>query len=304
MKRVYNQEMIDWLIANYPALGIAECAKHLGLLKSQVVTKARELYLKQNPERKFMSASEGWKNRERNFRVDPNQFFNVKTPEAAYFLGFLWADGYLGKGIKEHRIAIEIKTSDFICLEPLLKKIGKWSICHRQRENRSPQSAATTNNKPLHNFLADKGYRAKSNQSACSIINHVPIHLRNYWFRGLIDGDGHIDKSGHLGISSGFNQDWEYMIDICKKIGINYSIRKWISKLGHGASEFRMTKRAESIYFLDWVYHEYPNDKIGLDRKYSTYIECSKPKKSNWIARQANNLLAQLREKPIQSFLY
>lgn len=281
MRRVFTTEMTEWFVVNYPHLGSARCAKHLGITMRQAKSKAREMKLQMTEDGKRLAASDGWKGRVRNYRVAPEQFLCVSTPEVAYLLGFLWADGYLSRSCA-HPIGFEIATVDFEEIWPIFLRTGSWCRHDRTREGRGRQSMGRTNNRPIYEFLIGKGYAAKSSVSACAIVEHVPAHLRRYWFRGLVDGDGHIAKST-VEIASSYKQDWTYMIAICNEFNLAYRIRHYISKKGHKGSTFTISRKAGARIFLDWIYEGFETDRIGFSRKHLAYkVLCEVKTTGRW----------------------
>ncbi len=195
-----------------------------------------------------------------------------RTPEAAYVLGLLWADGFLS--VNTNRVTIESVEEDLITLYPFFNKLGIYNRSFRHRENRKPQMSISFSDKSVSNFLSSADYFAKSNKSADKILDSIPEHLKHYWFRGLFDGDGCIYNNGkivQICVASSYEQDWTYLENLCKRFGINYKIKLSITRKGHKSSVLRILGMKNYLTFLDYIYQSYENDSMGLKRKYDKY---------------------------------
>lgn len=219
---------------------------------------------------------------------DARPFLNIKTPEVAYILGLLWADGYIfsNKVTKQYRVCIEGLETDLYLLLDIFYKTGKWNVNRRIRKNRKPQMTIATGNKYLYHFLIENDYEIKSKHSANKILSKIPENLKHYWFRGLIDGDGslYLNKKrsmSQFNCSSCRDQEWNFFTNLLKKLGIKrYTIRpsvklknlKSTNKISY-YSDIRITNRKEIIKLLDYIYKDFSIDNIGLKRKYNTFLE-------------------------------
>ncbi len=210
--------------------------------------------------------------------VNVKTFSKVNTPESAYILGLLWADGYIHP---PYSVVMECLSADMNELQQVFYKIGKWNKYERNRKNRQPQTTFQITNKDLVSYLIQHDYSAKNSKSACSIINTVPEKLLCYWFRGVVDGDGCFYMSSNritrqFCITSSYEQDWKYMENVFKKLGIRYKIKKRILSSGNKYSQIRVTSPFDIKSFGEWIYQNYEKDKIGLSRKYEKWKLISK----------------------------
>jgi hypothetical protein len=201
-------------------------------------------------------------------------FIKLDTPEKVYTLGLLWADG----NIYKQRLTIELNAEDGNeLLKPILST-GKWNVRYRKRGKWKQNVSFSKNNKLLAEFLSTFNYRSKS-ASPHEIFKMVPAHLLHYWFLGLSDGDGCFyiypnNKYAKFTITSEYEQDWCYLTDLLKRLGIpSYYYRKFIRTNGNSESYVSLTAKSKVITFGDYIYQNYQNDKIGLTRKYKKYIQ-------------------------------
>jgi len=221
-------------------------------------------------------------------KINESLFFNITMPEVAYFLGYLWADGYVSKS--GYLIILTIAEADMLNVMKSFKNIGEWTF--RPQKRRKPhhqdQIMMSTSNKYLNKFLQEHDYKSKSFVSACKILSKIPEHLRHYWFRGLFDGDGCFylnektrDKEAF--VASSYEQDWSFFTSLLDNMGIVYELRKFIGKIGKG-STVRITKGYGIKRFGDYIYKNYEIDKIGLFRKYNKFLILK-----NYISKERNS---------------
>lgn len=211
--------------------------------------------------------------------VRPDEFLiarnlmEIKSPQAAYILGFIWADGYLYK--KSNTCSIEIIKSDLDVLENIFTSIYPWKKSYRNRPHRQPQGCLYTTNKALVDFLREYKYQNKTVTCPKSIIEKIPIKWQYLWWRGYLDGDGciYVNKTNHcyqITFAGAYQSDWsgrKEFLDILKvSSNIQFS-KKPLSK----SSNLRITSYVNCRKLLDYIYQD--NIQIGLPRKLQKYEE-------------------------------
>jgi len=209
-------------------------------------------------------------------QVNETQFINPTTPLAIYILGLLWADGYI---LPPYTITLTTTYPDAKYFIPSFLKTGKWKYYDKEFPNNPTWKRGCfikTSNIPLVNFLLENDYKSKSYESADKILSIIPDNLKHYWFRGLLDGDGciHTDNKGShsISFSSSVNQNWSYLQNLCNKLKLNcHTIKEYRS--GHSGSSFKVYSMYKTIKFCEYVYNGYPEDGIGLKRKYDRFLQ-------------------------------
>jgi len=212
------------------------------------------------------------------YDVNPLQFINPTTPEVAYILGLLWADGYIGKN---NAVNIQAVRTDLDLLYKHFLTTGNWKIYYRTPKNRKEQATIHKGNMMLANFLKENDYTIKSDKSACKILSIIPENLKHYWFRGVVDGDGCFyirnKKSYQFSLASSYQQDWTYFEDLLKSLNIKYNIQRRIQirkNLPSTQSSVIRISNKNTIKILgEYIYQNYEIDKIGLHRKYEKFLQ-------------------------------
>lgn len=269
----YSASEIKLVKTHYSSHGNRECSRILNRHHRSIEHLAQKLGLRLTQESRNRIATECKAKPFDRFNVDPTQFFSVSTPEVAYFLGIMWADGNVYRSRYCDTVRIGLVSEDIENLISVCKKIGKFGAI---KDARRPRERTTlwTNNRPLADFLESMDYRKKTHVSADKIVNHIPEHLRHYWFRGLIDGDGCIsfNKGGkYLAVSSHANQDWNYMLDLYSMLGITKAKTSIVKNQLGSSSQIRLSNPEEIVRVGSYIYKGYPEDGIGFFRKWERY---------------------------------
>lgn len=277
IKKITENE-INFIKDNYTENGAIFCSKALNIKRQRVSYIANcILKIKLSPKLKLHYSSIAATNKPYDkYSVNPTQFFNIQSPEIAYILGILWADGHVQvhfnhKNHPHYRVTLSTTYPDIDEILPTFLKTGKWSVYEKKTYNKKHKRAfgINTSNRPLTEFLISKDYKTKSWDSADKILKEIPEHLQHYWFRGLVDGDAHIAKDC-ITIYSGYEQNWSYIETLCHKLNIRYSINRRIRNCG-GSGEITIRKKQGLKTFLDYIYQNREDDKMGLSRKYYHY---------------------------------
>lgn len=269
---------IEILKNEYPLLGSHKLTNKLNRTNESILWKAKQLKLRVLDHVRKQHMSENRKDKG-NFLINLNELLNIQKPEIAYVLGFLWADGCFRN--QNYSITFSNLEKDIKEIIHILNIFGKWS--YRKHISKSPMIHGRINGMTAYEYLCNLGYYNKSFQSADLILDKIPENLRMYWWRGYFDGDGHITKNKYkhyIVITSSKSQDWSFV----KKLPVNGHITINTSKYG-SSSQFRITKKEDTIIFLRYIYNNYEKDKIGFSRKYNMYKNkyldingCYKPK--------------------------
>lgn len=265
MKKIFNDEQIAYIKAHYQTMSYSEIAYNLGnYTERQVRGKINGLGLSKL--RKFNNT----------------YFQNIDTPTKAYWLGFLFADGYIicRPESRNYELGIELQAQDGYILQTLSNELGGiHKVAYKSSEKafngyhyHTETSVLRIYSKQIVTDLMNHG--VVPNKTNSEIFPRCSQYLRDF-VRGYLDGDGciYIDYSGvspHTFVSfTCSNQDFLTMLqcEIGTAIGI----------LGHIYKE--KDKKYRLVYFkdsdipvlLNWIY--YDQTLTMLTRKRDKYNE-------------------------------
>ncbi len=264
----FSEEEIEFIKVNYPLIGMSKCAKKLGR-KYYTVKKAAWKYLGIKPTR-AMTIKLSITERDKNYvpKIPLAQFLNVEKPEIAYVLGLLWADGHLSNDKNHRGISISLIKEDFVKIMWIFDKIGAWSKRDKfpklNGKFTKPALVVSSYGKPITNYLLSKDYKEKSYKSPDKILSTIPEHLKHYFIRGYLDGDGCIGlHSYNLIFTSTYEQDWSFLPKY-------FRIKRRIGKKGKNSSA-EVTNKVDFLTYCSYIYHGAENDGIYLPRKYERF---------------------------------
>ena len=295
----WTQDQIDYLIDNYCYKTNDEIGKKIGRSGQAVSYKAFELSL---------SVNENWSDDEINIiktnylnktmnelqqllqgktkgdilacchklgltrtkKTCSRDFFNViDTEEKAYWLGFIFADGYISysdKNAKRGQVAtsyctgIKLKWSDREHLKKFNKSInGNYKVfkevCHPDGFRKKTTEAAKilVYSQQMYNdlneyFGRDKTYSAK--------FPYIQDGLMRHFIRGYFDGDGCFTFTNKtfdiefLGASKEFH---EGLLNVLNKNNFKFTVSSKINKYGTKMYHIHINRNEDRCKFLNWI---------------------------------------------------
>ena len=260
---IFSNDDIDYIKENYLSMTYGEIAKNIGFTEKQV---------------------KGWINNNcnRKNRTFNDSYFNeIKTSNQAYWLGFIFADGWITKSNSGNSYELGIELCDvdeqqLIDFNNELGGVHNIKHAHYEKYICSHKNISVTDTvciriyskqivKDLmkHNILENK-----------TLKQEYPIVDDNLFFdfiRGYIDGDGCIYvnenniSSSQVHITSSHCEVLNYIKDKFSLYGIKSNIYK------EKENKYRIYLNHEnSIKLLDLIY--YDNNVQKLERKYKKYL--------------------------------
>lgn len=227
-------------------------------------------------------------NQEKNRRYycDSDFFEIIDSEEKAYWLGFLYADGYISRpsantsGIL--RVGISLKDDDADHLEKFVKALNSNApVCHYEvKQGYNPGSmycrVILADNKLAHDLISHGCVEKKSN-----IIEPpmgVPEELERHFIRGFMDGNGSIKKSKTRNSIDAYDISFTSTDTLLKWIMhhlINHGILKreyplYKRKPEHIVSSFEFGGNNLTKKYLDYIYKD---ATVWLNRKHDRYCE-------------------------------
>lgn len=130
---------------------------------------------------------------------DEDYFKIIDTEEKAYFLGLLYADGYIGCANGRSLFCrIGLVENDFYIVEKFVNRIfgnTDYNIYKGKTTKQAFHSVSIYSNKFCDNLIKMGCFRNKSLILEFPNENQVPQHLVRHFVRGYFDGDGCFSKS-------------------------------------------------------------------------------------------------------------
>lgn len=219
---IYSKEMLDYMIANYQTMEYEEIAHHVGLTNKQVRTKMSQLGYRKN-------------------RTFNNRYFQfIDTPLKAYFLGFIFADGWIcaNENTRNYEFGMELQSEDKYILDALNSELGGMhkifhtdacrTIILGHEVNRGDSDTLRVYSKPLVIDLISNGI--ETNKTQKDTIPHVSDELFFDFLRGYVDGDGcywstvQRPNCVYLHITCASRKVLEYLQDRLTQFGIKTQI--------------------------------------------------------------------------------
>ena len=192
--------------------------------------------------------------------VDKNLYKKIDNQKFVYFLGFLWADGYLQyyKNGLPNTLKIETVEEDSDHIISVIKNLPiKFGSSKRIRKNRKPQKCIYICDVEFVNFLVNEfQFDKKSYISHENILKKIPEDLHVYWFQGYMDGDGSIrsyfskegyHRKGVVEFSSSYDQEWDFLSKYIENLGCECKIKKYTGKHNYKNSRLYMLKMVTGV---------------------------------------------------------
>lgn len=209
-------------------------------------------------------------NKQNRPKFNINVFDSIDTEEKAYWLGFIYADGYIGstpirddkKSVYNFELSLALKDIEH------LEKFRKFIGFEKEITKDSYRCRIMVANK--HFWTTLNNYGCTPNKSlTLKFPNCIPNNLIRHFIRGYFDGDGCITRHVYINtVSPAINVIGTK--DFLNNI-INYS---------NTTPNIRHDKRhSEETLILEWhkddgvkfINYLYNNSSIYLDRKFKLY---------------------------------
>jgi hypothetical protein len=220
----------------------------------------------------------------RKYAIREDYFDSIDTPEKAYILGFIYADGSNGQDY--NTIAFDLSTKDADLLYKISDRIyidnSADRVRHYEREKEHKgelktfkYSVLNFNSKYMCAALTKLGCEPRKSLTVKFPEWLVDGELRRHFIRGYYDGDGGVylypnNKSNVLARVIGTNDFIDDMILILiKELGVHVHIEV----LDKGLQRLVISGCRQAQRFLDWMYKD---STIHLDRKYALYQQLLK----------------------------
>jgi hypothetical protein len=193
------------------------------------------------------------------------QFFDEMNEKSAYWLGFLFADGYVRmKDGKSGELKLKLKESDKPHIEKFLVDLDCKKEIKCGSDGKSKFCSVTLYSNLLVNKLFSLGcVNSKTQKIRLPNLNN---ELMSHFIRGYFDGDGSIFKIK--------NRPNSFTVSICSNKEFNKDLTNFL-KLGkvyeyENYSIIKINKLFDIINFKNYIYL---NAVTFLDRKLNKFRE-------------------------------
>ena len=209
-------------------------------------------------------------NKQNRPKFNINVFDSIDTEEKAYWLGFIYADGYIGstpirddkKSVYNFELSLALKDIEH------LEKFRKFIGFEKEITKDSYRCRIMVANKHFWTIL--NNYGCTPNKSlTLKFPNYIPNNLIRHFIRGYFDGDGCITRHVYINTVS----------PAITVIGTKDFLNNIIS-YSNTTPNIRHNKRhSEETLILEWhkddgvkfINYLYNNSSIYLDRKFKLY---------------------------------
>lgn len=207
------------------------------------------------------SAKKRW---EKRVPLDETVFDWIDDEHAAYWLGFLYADG----SVTRYRVTIELHIQDEFHLDQLLmflKSAAKKR--YRVKDGQVRTVAIDISSVYLANQLARLGIIVGRNHIELTLLS-LPDKLISHFIRGYFDGDGWIGNQGTYGIA--FWGQYDILSWINQQISLRLNLPERKIKERHHIYSIRYDGKGFAFRVAEWLYSD---ASIYLPRKYYRFMK-------------------------------
>lgn len=202
--------------------------------------------------------------------------FDTFTEESMYWIGFIYADGYVYSKNGRYLITIDLSTRDRKHLEKfkffLSAGVSVIDSVRKKGNKTYYTSSITISSKKLFDRLTELGFT--NNKTYDAKVHKSLIHESAFW-RGVFDGDGWISNSH----TREYNYCW---VGLCGTLDTLQAYIDFIKdKITTKVETPRHKKGTKNNYetaFVNKIGKKvldllYKDATVYLDRKYKTYLE-------------------------------
>lgn len=221
----------------------------------------------------------------RKYSLDETYFDNIDSPNKAYILGFLYADGNVGKD--RYTIQLSLQEEDRHILEKIKQELKSdiplyFKECNSKNPNHKNIYSLIINNKHMHQSLIDVGV-VPQKTFLIKFPKLLDENLISHFIRGYFDGDGCFGfykrtdrKNSYHAIftligTNDFCQSVKQLIE--QKLKVHCYIGFCHQKYDSPIRCLSISGRINCQKILDWIYND---AEMFLTRKNNKYLEFNK----------------------------
>lgn len=220
-----------------------------------------------------------YREKTRLYTIDETYFNSIDTPDKAYILGLLYADGNANKKFSQITLKLQEKDKEILDKISLRLKTNKPLHFYKKTQaSHQNQYVLKITNKIIYQNLISFGI--VPNKTFITKFPNISQELYSHFVRGYFDGDGclHVDlkrKCGAVSIigSSMFCKElqtiFQDLLEIKSVISHDYRCKEGIDVL-------RIRKYSDIQKFGKWIYNN--SNDMFLSRKFNKLLELKRIK--------------------------
>lgn len=270
-KYIFTEEQKDLVVRLYNELGSSVDVGKLFNVGHKVITKILE-------EKSVKRTAQ----KNRQYKINEHYFDEIDTPNKAYILGFLWADGC--NFSKKSTISMTLEEKDMDDLDRIRCEIGSERPLEFIDYSNKHDFGYTYKNQ--YRLLLFSSHMCKTLEDIGMVPNKSLVvkfptlsnELIRHFIRGLFDGDGSVCRSKYknrqsyqhtLTITSTLMVCEELVNIVENTLGIHCHIYE-ASNHNDVTKVFNISGKNQIKKFTDWMYDD---SDLKLTRKYERYIQ-------------------------------
>ncbi|HHP5737048.1 hypothetical protein [Bacillus cereus group sp. MYBK74-2] len=270
VENAWTKNELEFLRDNFKNMTIKDIANSLGRTENAVQLKANRIGLKQPTK----------------YEYDKDYFKIIDCEEKAYWLGFIYADGYVSiyNNGRNHEFGIELKASDDEHLKKFNRSInGNIELSYRTREHKFSKYTSVVDicsiriySQRFVSHLIENGV-VLNKTYVLDFPNFIPKELMRHFIRGYIDGDGYI-RFGKRTSGNGYGYETRFGFT-CYSKKFTIGLKKFLENELNLETELVLYKDKSSFsvdtanqkQLLSMLEYLYNNSTVYLDRKHQNY---------------------------------
>lgn len=236
-----------------------------------------------------------WRGKNR-LSVNATYFDDIDTPNKAYIIGFISADGSVNKNLTDW--GIELQFRDKYILERIKNEMKfqgevKDSFKKTKSGKIKRYSRLRMCNKHLIDKLISHGICPRKTYKF-SLPTCINDHNINHFMRGFFDGDGCLcvnDKKPSYAITLVCEKSFSYQLQTLLKKHLNIDVR--INDTSNVINHVIIESAVNIEKFLEWIYKDCD---MKLERKYQIFLKFKELKESGKILTKRSLIPSEVRE--------
>ena len=247
MQRISKNQIEDIIKLHSEKYSFQAIGRELNICRGVVKYHCKRLNLKTNYHR---------------YTVNENYFNIIDTPNKAYILGFIYADGNVFTNNGAYRLTIGLHPKDVNILKEIKQELDYTGPILMYDDKETKALLAINNKKIIEDLITLGVSPRKSLILEFPTPDIIPYNLMSHFVRGYMDGDGYIGKEtiSILGTKN-----------FCDNIQKIYNTLDVNSKVSPRSNIYRVdvNGRKQCKIILDYLYTD---SIMHLDRKYKKYL--------------------------------